>query len=170
MIKKVIELKRQSADWRIIETHSFLNRNYQIDEFGNFYRNGIEIKVKPDRVNSFTHNLTDDNGLKVRFKLHQIMMQTFYPNTIKDYQSVDHINKYRLDNNLSNLRFATRAEQYKNRENILYKNKKVKCLNNGKIYDSCQQAENELSLVKNTVSRAARGERKSIHGYKFIYV
>ena len=51
----------------------------------------------------------------------------------------------------------------------LYKYKKVYCLNNNTLYNSCQDAEKHLNLVKNTVSRVARGERKSIHNYKFVY-
>ena len=81
----------------------------------------------------------------------------------------DHISRNRKDNSLSNLRWATRAMQYYNRENKAYKTKLVKCSETGVVYNSCQEAEDELGLTRNTVSRVARGERKSIHGYHFVY-
>lgn len=43
-------------------------------------------------------------------------------------------------------------------------------MTNGQTYNSCQEAEEKLNLIMNTVSRVARGERKSIHGYVFKYV
>lgn len=68
------------------------------------------------------------------------------------------------------LRWADKKTQVYNRENKEYKYKKVMCMNNNKIYKSCQEAEADLGLVRNTVSRVARGERKSIRGYKFVFV
>lgn len=98
------------------------------------------------------------------------MMQSFYPDGIKDGVSVDHIDRNPRNNHLSNLRWADKKTQVSNRENKEYKYKKVMCMNNNKIYKSCQEAEADLGLVRNTVSRVARGVRKSIHGYKFVFV
>ena len=114
--------------------------------------------------------LIDDNNIKVRFKIHQIVAQTFLPNKLKDGYSVDHINRNRLDNSLLNLRIVSRQTQCTNRENIEYKYKKVRCLTNNITYKSCRHAEINLRLTFNTVSRVARGDRKSIHGYEFKYV
>ena len=170
MKKKVNILLRQSSSWDVISKHTFCNRNYEVDDEGNFYSNGIKKIVKPDKSLSFSYGLTDDNNVQVRFKLHQIILQTFCEGKLKDGLSVDHKDRNRLNNNLSNLRFATRKEQYDNRENKEYKYKPVICINNQIKYESCQNAEDKLGLVKNTVSRVARGERKSIHGYKFKYI
>lgn len=60
--------------------------------------------------------------------------------------------------------------QYYNRENKAYKLKRVKCVETGVIYESCQDAEDKIGLTHNTVSRVARGERKSIHGFHFDFV
>lgn len=43
-------------------------------------------------------------------------------------------------------------------------------MNNNTSYNSCKEAEIDLNLAKNTVSRVARGERKSTKGYKFVYI
>lgn len=105
-----------------------------------------------------------------RFKVQQIMMQTFYPEGIRNGYSVDHIDRNPHNNHLDNLRWATTNLQTSNRENKMYKYKKVICVENGVVYSSCQEAEDSLGLVRNTVSRVARGERKSTHGYHFHYV
>jgi hypothetical protein len=102
--------------------------------------------------------------------LHEIVLQVFKPDGNVSGCTPDHINrKDRENNSLSNLRWATRSEQYSNRENKAYKTKLVKCSETGIVYNSCQEAEDELGLTRNTVSRVARGERKSIHGYHFVY-
>ena len=128
------------------------------------------MKVKPDkRYNQFVFMIDDDNN-KVRFKTYQIIAQTFYSESLKDGFSVDHIDRNRLNNKISNLRIANRQTQYANRENVIYKEKKVLCVNNGVIYHSCKDAESKLNLTKNTVGRVARGERNNTNGYKFIFI
>lgn len=169
-MKRVIKLSKQNSSWDITSIHYFTIRYYQVDEYGNFYRNGKICDVKPDAKGNKFFMLIDDESKKIRFKAHQIVLQTYIPDGLKSGLSVDHINKNRLDNRLSNLRFATRYEQYLNRDNLSGKTKKVLCINTGKVYESCKDAENDLGLTKNTVSRVARRNRKSIHGYKFKYL
>ena len=167
---KVSSLSKQNSKWDITSIHTFKNRRYEVDNNGNFYRNGKIVKVKPDeRCNQFVLLIDDDNN-KVRFKTYQIIAQTFYSESLKDGFSVDHIDRNRLNNKISNLRIANRQTQYANRENVIYKEKKVLCVNNGAIYSSCKDAENKLNLTKNTVSRVARGERNKINGYEFIFI
>lgn len=168
-MKRVSVLKKQDSSWNITSTHKFTFRHYQVDESGNFYRDGKLADVKPDAKGNKFFMLVDDDHKRIRFKAHQIVMQTFYPKGLKDGLSVDHKDRNRFNNSLSNLRYATHSEQFANRENVVQKYKSVTCLNNSKEYQSCQHAEDDLGLVRNTVSRVARGERKSIHGYKFKY-
>ncbi len=167
---KVLSLSKQNSKWEITSIHTFKNRRYEVDNNGNFYRNGKLVKVKPDeKYNQFVLLIDDDNN-KVRFKTYQIVAQSFYYGSLKDGFSVDHIDRNRLNNKISNLRIVDRRTQYANRENVIYKEKQVLCINNGVIYSSCKDAENKLNLIKNTVSRVARGERNKIHGYEFIFI
>lgn len=166
---KVKKLTKQKTNWALADTHTFNNRSYYVDDCGNFYKDGKIRTVKKDKKGSYWHALINDNNVQVRFKIHQIIMQSFDYDGLRDFLSVDHKDRNRDNNNLLNLRYATRKEQYENRENSAYKRKPIECLNTGVIYGSCQEAEDDLSLVKNTVARVARGGRKSIHGYKFRY-
>ena len=167
---KVKCLIRKSSSWENLKTFSFKNRNYQVSKNGFFYRNGKKITTKPDSRGNISVFLISDNGEKVRFKLHQIVIQTFKPLQNNTFLSVDHINRDRLDNRLDNLRYADYKTQFNNRENIAYKEKKVLCIENNTIYNSSKKAEEELNITKNTVARVARGERKSTCGYTFLFV
>lgn len=55
-----------------------------------------------------------------------------------------------------------------------WKMKKIKCLNNGKIYDNCRSIMIDLNLTNKAaqggISSTARGEKKHYKGYQFIYV
>jgi hypothetical protein len=168
-MKRVLELKKQNSSWEITTTHTFKKRLYEISENGDFYSNGKKSKAKPDKKQSIFVRLIDDNGFGVRFKIHQIVGQCYLNEPIKDHYSIDHIDRNRLNNHYSNLRVASRKTQYMNRENVVYKQKTVFCLNNREYYDSCLIAEAALGLPKNTVSAVCRGVKKSIRGYKFIF-
>ena len=164
--KPILTLFSYSNDWKLKDKFNFEYGKYFISNKGRFMSNDVLKTNKPDSKLNIWYSLQGK-----RFKIHQIVMQTFYPEGIKDFYTVDHINRFnRLDNSIDNLRWANRSLQYSNRENKLYKYKKILCHQNNKIYNSCQEAENDLKLVKNTVSRVARKDRKSIHGYTFDYL
>ena len=47
---------------------------------------------------------------------------------------------------------------------------KVKCLNNGKIYESQRDAAKDLNISYTHIPAVCKGHRKYINGYNFIYV
>ena len=165
--KEVKELFRFDSCCNIINKIDVTNskHKYYVSNLGRFKRDDNILNNKPDSTGSVIYSL---NGY--RFKLHQIVLQTFKPEGIKDGYSVDHINRFnRWDNSLSNLRWADKRTQVYNRDNSEHQYKKVKCLNNGIIYISCQHAEKSLGLAHNTVSKMAR-EHIALNGYKFEYI
>lgn len=48
--------------------------------------------------------------------------------------------------------------------------KECVCLNDGKVYPSCKEAEREYNLTKDSVGRICRGERLSVHNLRFDFV
>lgn len=98
------------------------------------------------------------------------MLQTFDFDGYKEGYSVDHIDRNITNNRLENLRWASLKTQVMNRESSVYKRKRVLCLNDGKKFNSCQEAEKYYNLGKNRVSHVARGAGKSIHGLRFEYI
>lgn len=165
--KEVTKLYSMKSSWELDLLYHFPLYTYYVSNKGNFYIKGKGVvSLKPSNSGYIVVSLRGK-----RFKLHQIVMQTFHPEGISDYITPDHIDKNQKTNNcLTNIRWANRKTQCSNRENVEYKNKKVKCEQNNIIYDSCKEAEISLNLTKNTVSRVARGERKSIRGYNFVYI
>lgn len=163
--KKVTILYSFDSVNNIVGKYDFTDSNYFVSDMGRF-RKGNDVKeAKPDSVGTKTYSL---NGK--RFKLHQIIMQTFYPEGIKNGYSVDHISRIRTDNRLVNLRWADKKTQVENRNNSAEQSKKkVFCVETQEHFNSCREAEIKYGLVKNTVARAARGERDGIHGYHFVY-
>lgn len=164
--KDVLVLYSYDSVWNIKNKYTFKKGKYKVSNLGRFKRNDKIVIVKPNSKLDYVFSLNNH-----RFKLHQIVLQTFEPNGIKNGYSPDHINRFdRLNNSLSNLRWADRKTQYNNRDNSEHQYKKTKCLNNGVIYNSCQEAEKKLGLCHNTVSMVARGDIPSIRGYKFKYI
>jgi hypothetical protein len=163
--KPIGKLVRFDSNYNIVKTFDYKGTCFVSNNGRVRLPNGNISKTKPDKLGYTTIKLGNE-----RFKVQQIMMQTFHPEGIRNGVSVDHIDRNPRNNNLQNLRWADTKLQTSNRENKLYKYKKVICVENGVVYYSCQEAEDSLGLVRNTVSRVARGERKSIHGYHFYYV
>ena len=163
--KDVLKLHSRNSRWEKVKEFVFPNGLYQVSNLGRFKRKGVIAKCKPDSVGTITLSLK-----RHRFKLHEIVLQTFMPEGDLDGYSPDHIDRNnRTNNSLDNLRWADRNTQYYNRENKSYKYKKVLCLQNGIVYNSCREAEDCLGLAHNTVSMVARGVLKSIRGYNFIF-
>lgn len=162
----VLRLYSFDSKYHITGVYNFKKGKYFVSDQGRFMRDGEIITTKADGVGTYTFSLDGH-----RFKLHQIVLQTFRPEGIKDGYSPDHIDRNnRQNNSLPNLRWADKQTQAENRENRTYKYKKVYCKETDKVYESCQKAESELFLPRNMVSRVARGERKSVHGYHFKYL
>lgn len=121
-------------------------------------------------------------------KVHRLIALTFLPNP-ENKPTVDHIDRNKENNNLSNLRWASYKEQGQNKSNASLKEatKKAKLVNSKKV--QCRDLKNHSILIKefNSVTEAAqlmfndiqkksgisacaRGERKSAYNYYWCYI
>lgn len=168
--RRVMRLVKYDTDLSIKSIHQF-DMNCFVSSLGRLARDGKVCDLSYDNQMSLTSMFTDIEGNQVRFKRHQIVMQTFHMSVRQDGETVDHIHRERrYDNSIYNLRWANKGIQCENRDNSVNKSRPVMCIPSGEIYSSCKEVEELFGFASNTVSRVASGDRESIHGYRFCYL
>lgn len=169
--RKITHLIKFDEDLEIKSIHEF-NINCYISSFGRLMRNGILCNMAYGDKYDISSMFTDLNGNQVRFKRHQIVMQTFFMGDRQKHDTVDHINNMeRFDNSIYNLRWANKGVQCGNRRDKPGKHRLVFCIGDEEqIFFSCREAEKEYGLPRNSVGRVCRGELESIYGYRFGYL
>lgn len=131
--------------------------------------------TRKDKQGYLLLDLYKDNKQKT-VRIHRLVAEHFLDNPDKK-ETVNHIDGDKENNNVENLEWATFKEQnehfYKNKlkskcnidKAVKAMNKaqakKVKCLNNGVIYESASKAARAAGISGSLVMRCCRGECKS---------
>lgn len=103
--RKVTQLVKFDENLEVKSVHDF-NMECYISSFGRLIRNGILCNMAYGDKYDISSMFTDTDGNQVRFKRHQIVMQTFFMGDRRRYDTVDHINNVeRFDNSIYNLRW-----------------------------------------------------------------
>ena len=115
-----------------------------------------------------------NNGKCKNFTLSRLVYETFVGAIPQGYQ-IDHIDNNPQNNRLQNLQLLTATNNnkkiHKDNPQLRYcKATKIKCLNNGKIYNSQKDASKELEIDYRFINAVLRKKRQSAKGYKFIYI
>lgn len=127
------------------------------------------------------------NGISETVDIHILVAKTYIPNP-ENKPTVDHIDKNPLNNNVNNLKWATQAEQNKNKNYSSKENKNANSKKNAKpieqrdkknhlkliaIYPSACEASRQLfngDETKNSlISKCANGTRSSAYGYWWCF-
>lgn len=101
--------------------------------------------------------------------VHRLVAEAFIPNP-NGYDTVDHIDGNKLNNNADNLQWLSRGDNIRkagdkrNQGSI-----PIICVETGKVYKSVHQASKELHIAVATISAIAKGEYKSYHKLSFKY-
>lgn len=78
-------------------------------------------------------DLTDDHGMRKFYSTHTLMVKMFIGVNNDPNKTVDHIDRNKENNSISNLRYATASEQMINRDLSEYKGRSV-CQYDHKIF------------------------------------
>ena len=112
--------------WKILKE----NENYSINEKGEI-KNNITKKILSPSINKdsgyYQIDLWKDNKSK-KYTLHRLVANNFIPN-LGNKPTVDHIDGNRLNNDISNLRWATYSEQNSRFNTFGVRSEKIKVIN-----------------------------------------
>lgn len=89
--------------------------NYEINSLGevrNIKRQTL-LRAGNNRLGYLQYSLYGDNGEKKTLKLHRLVALAFIPNP-DEKPHIDHIDRNKLNNSISNLRWVTRTENNQN--------------------------------------------------------
>lgn len=117
--------------------------NYEINLEGEVYNKKTDFRVKGSLNKGYRFfRLPDKQGIITTVSLHRLLAQTFLENP-NNLNQVDHIDNNKQNNNISNLRFCTRAQNNMNRNSYScnkegFPEKRFKYVNWNKTYQIWQ--------------------------------
>ena len=89
--------------------------NYQVSTFGNVKNVKTERILKPGTEGGgYLYVILTDDGKQSTKKIHRLVASAFLENQ-ENKKNVDHIDRCKTNNHLSNLRFATDSENQQNK-------------------------------------------------------
>jgi hypothetical protein len=176
--------------WKIIENFS----NYEISSYGNLRNKTTKYILNPSIKSGYLcSSLRDDGGYNKSVKIHRLVALSFITN-IENKQTVNHKDHNKLNNNLSNLEWATTSEQNKHKRKPKKEiqelissravwridkdtNEKIEYYKTIRsaaqwIFDNNLTSVNEFNNgnnIKTKISAVAQGRRPTTFGYKWEY-
>lgn len=166
----VLERGDTVEQWKQIEIDNVIYEDYEISSHGRVrninYRNTGRIRVLKPHLD--TRNYYDigiwKNGMKKTYRVHTLVATMFIPNP-HGLTEVDHIDRNRHNNHVSNLRWTTHQQNMDNG------GKRVRCIETGQIFDTINQASREMGIDSSNLSKHLRGiGYKTLKGLHFEYV
>jgi uncharacterized protein YaiE (UPF0345 family) len=144
--------------------------NYQINEYGNVIKNGINLKYST-LDGYFCVNICDKNEKKYKsMRIHRLVAYVFLnkPEKFTDDFVVNHIDNNRLNNYYKNLEWCTSKE---NTTKYFTKRIQQVDINTNKVikeYKTFTEIYEELGKTYNShISKCCKGIYKTAHGYKW---
>ena len=115
--------------------------------------------------------MSDNNCKKHFMQVHRVVLKTFNPIDNMDSMEVNHKDEDKTNNCLSNLEWTTHAENVRygtgSQRAVEPQKMRIKCLENGIVYNSMREASEELNISYGNLSRCCSGQLKTVNGLNF---
>ena len=121
--------------------------------------NEAVLKGTIDSGGYITYNLVDYNGVAYKIRAHRLVAIAFISNA-ENKPTVDHINRNKLDNRATNLRWATSKEQRLNQNDT---SKQVLC--DGVKFKSLSHASRVLNIPISNLWHKVHDDKDGKHKY-----
>lgn len=154
---------------------------YQVSNFGrvkslNFDGSGEERIMRPYNVHGYLRVRIFKNCTKQSIGVHRLVALAFIPNP-NNFAIVNHIDGNKLNNNAKNLEWCTNSMNLIHAYRVLgckasggRPRKKVRCLENGSVYDSVKQASVLTGVNRTSIISCCNGRYSQAGGLHWEYV
>ena len=155
-------------EWKQIEIDG-IKWNYEVSSKDGAVRNMKTGRILKQHENiwGYLYVRLSRNDKQKNFTIHRLVAIMFIPNP-HGYDTVDHINHNKHDNRVENLRWLSHKNNSNNGR--ILQQRKVKCIELDKIYDSMAQASRETNVSVGGICDCCKGKIESIKGLHFEYV
>ena len=151
-------------------------RGYYVSNFGRIksYRRSKDGMILKQRLNKKGYcqvMISDDNSKKHFIQVHRLVLKTFNPVENMDELEVNHKDENKTNNNLSNLEWMTHLENVRYgtgaQRAVEPQKMKIKCIENGVVYNSMKEASDMLDINYGNLSRCCSGQQATVGGLSF---
>lgn len=121
------------------------------------------LKLKKQKTGYCYVDLYNENG-QTRFYIHRLVAEAYISNP-SNFDTVDHIDFNKENNNVNNLRWMSRSENTRRKKNP----KRVRCIETGEIFDSLAEAARAVGRDRTNICSCLKGRQKTCGGFHWEY-
>lgn len=159
------------TEWKEVKGYS----NYEVSSEGDIRNKETKQLITPhiNKTGYYSLKLYQDHKPYTKM-VHRLVAVTFMGESDLE---VNHIDGNKTNNRVSNLEYVSHSENIKHAYKLglitihtpKQQGKRVRCLTNGKVYESIHDASNKLAIDRHEIRKVCNGKRKSAKGFCFVF-